>query len=417
MYFTKARQVADAQVGAEIFYSNRAGTTWSEPKKIKIFADTTISVAHPAISTDGQTLYFVSDAKNGQGGKDIWKAKIDGSACKYIENLGPQINTPGDEMFPSIKADGTLYFASDGWSGYGGLDIFKATQANDTTWLVQNMGEPINSSADDFGITFAGKAERGFFSSTRGDLKGYDAIWNFELPELAYTVEGKVTDEKGSPISEATVKMISNTGVNARVQTKKDGSYKLKLDKDIECVMLATSRGYLNQQNKVSTMGLTNSKTFTVDFKLSSISKPVKIDNIFYEFGKWDLTPASTAGLQVLVKLLKDNPNITIELSANTDFVGNNEDNKTLSEKRAKSVVDYLIKAGIAADRLTPVGNGEDKPVVVDAALAKKYSFMKENDVLNEAFIIKLSPDQQEVVNQINRRTEFRVLKTTYKLY
>ena len=417
MYFTKARQVADAQVGAEIFYSNRAGTTWSEPKKIKIFADTTISVAHPAISTDGQTLYFVSDAKNGQGGKDIWKAKIDGAACKYIENLGPQINTPGDEMFPSIKADGTLYFASDGWSGYGGLDIFKATQANDTTWLVQNMGEPINSSADDFGITFAGKAERGFFSSTRGDLKGYDAIWNFELPELAYTVEGKVTDEKGSPISEATVKMISNTGVNARVQTKKDGSYKLKLDKDIECVMLATSRGYLNQQNKVSTMGLTNSKTFTVDFKLSSISKPVKIDNIFYEFGKWDLTPASTAGLQVLVKLLKDNPNITIELSANTDFVGNNEDNKTLSEKRAKSVVDYLIKAGIAADRLTPVGNGEDKPVVVDAALAKKYSFMKENDVLNEAFIIKLSPDQQEVVNQINRRTEFRVLKTTYKLY
>lgn len=417
MYFTKARQVADAQIGTEIFYSNRAGTTWSEPKKIKIFADTTVSVAHPAISTDGQTLYFVSDAKNGQGGKDIWKAKIDGAVCKYIENLGPQINTPGDEMFPGVRADGTLYFASDGWSGYGGLDIFKATQANDTTWLVQNMGEPINSSADDFGITFAGKSEKGFFSSTRGDQKGYDAIWSFELPELAYTVEGKVMDEKGAPISEATVKMISNTGVNARVQTKKDGSYKLKLDKDIECVMLATSRGYLNQQNKVSTIGLTNSKTYTIDFKLSSISKPVKIDNIFYEFGKWDLTPASTSGLQVLVKLLKDNPNVTIELSANTDFVGNNEDNKSLSEKRARSVVDYLIKSGIAAERLTPVGNGEDKPVVVDAVLAKKYSFLKENDVLDEAYITKLSPEHQENCNQINRRTEFRVLKTTYKLY
>ncbi|HEY6914209.1 MAG TPA: OmpA family protein [Paludibacter sp.] len=417
MYFTKARQVVDSEVGTEIFSSNRAGGTWSAPKKIKIFADTTVSVAHPAIAPDGQTLYFVSDAKNGQGGKDIWKATVDNGECKFIENLGPEINTPGDEMFPTMRADGTLYFSLNGIPGYGGLDVFKATPQKEGGWIVENIGEPINSSADDFGMTFAGSSEKGFFSSNRGDAKGYDAIWSFELPELAYVVEGKVTDEKGTPIPEATIRLVSTSGLNSRAQSKKDGTYRIKLDKDMDCVMMASSRGYLNQQNNLTTQGLTSSKTFTVNFKLSSITKPIEIENIFYEFGKWDLTPASTTGLQVLVKLLKDNPNITIELSANTDFVGNNEANKILSQKRAKSVVDYLIAAGIAADRLTAVGNGEEKPVVVDANMAKKYPFLKENDLLDEATILKLTPEQQETANQINRRTEFRVLKTTYKLY
>lgn len=417
MYFSRARQVVNAETGAEIMTSNRAGGTWSEPKKLKIFADTTVTVAHPAISPDGQTIYFVSDANNGQGGKDIWKATLTNGECKFIENLGPEINTPGDEMFPIVKSDGTLYFSSNGQPGYGGLDIFKATPRKAGGWDVINMGEPINSNADDFGMTFEGKSEKGYFSSNRGDMKGYDAIWSFELPELAYVLDGKVTDEKGTALPDATVRLVSNTGVNARVQTKKDGTYRIKLDKNIDCVMLATARGYLNQQNKLTTRGITTSKNFNINFKLSSISKPVQIDNIFYEFGKWDLTPASTTGLQVLVKLLKDNPNITIEISANTDFVGNNEANKTLSLKRAKSVVDYLISTGIPADRLSAVGNGEEKPVVVDALLAKKYTYLKENDVLDESFVTKLTVEQQEVVNQMNRRTEFRVLKTTYKLY
>ena len=211
--------------------------------------------------------------------------------------------------------------------------------------------------------------------------------------------------------------MVTNAGLNARVQTKKDGTYRIKLDKNMDCVMMASARGYLNQGNKLSTQGLTSSKTFTVDFQLSAISKPIQLENIFYEFGKWDLTPASETGLQVLVKILKDNPNITIELSANTDMVGSNASNKILSEKRAKSVLDYLIAAGIAPDRLTSVGYGEEKPVVVDADLAAKYPFLKENDVLDENYVLKLTPEQQEIANKINRRTEFRVVKTTYKLY
>ncbi|HJV77746.1 MAG TPA: OmpA family protein [Paludibacter sp.] len=417
MYYTSARQVADAELGTEIYTSNRAGATWSTPQKIKIFNDSTVSVAHPAISPDGQTLYFVSDSKKGLGGKDIWKGTLVNGECKYIENLGPEINTPGDEMFPTVRADGTLYFSSNGHVGLGGLDIYKATPKKDGGWIVENMGSPINSPADDFGMTFAGKAEKGFFTSNRNELKGYDAIWSFELPELAYSIEGKVVDEKGTAIPDATVRLVSTTGVNARVQSKKDGTYRLKLDKDMDCVMLASARGYLNQKNSISTQGLVDSKTFKVDFKLMTISKPIQIENIFFEFGKWDLTPASETGLQVLVKLLNDNPNITIEVSANTDYVGTNADNKMLSEKRAKSVADYLVSRKIAADRLTSVGFGEEKPVVVDAALAKKYPFLKENDVLDEAYVLKLKPEQQEVANRINRRTEFRVLKTTYKLY
>ena len=417
MYYTRSPYVADGVRGTEILLTNRAGGTWSTPQKIKIFKDSTISVAHPAMSPDGQTLYFVSDSKLGLGGKDIWKATLSNGECKFIENLGPEINTSGDEMFPSVRADGTLFFASNGRPGFGGLDIFKATPKKNGGWSVENMGIPINSSGDDFGITFSGGTEKGYFSSNRNEKKGNDAIWSFELPELAYGVEGKVVDEKGTALPDAVIRLVSTSGVNARVQTKKDGTYRIKLDKDMDCIMLATSRGYLNQKNTVSTQGLTNSKIYTVNFQLSAITKPIQLENIFYEFGKWDLTPASESGLQVLVKILNDNPNITIEISANTDYIGNNEANKILSQKRAKSVVDYLISRKIASDRLTSVGNGEEKPVVVDADLADKYPFLKENDVMDESYVSKLTAEQQAIVNQINRRTEFRVLKTTYKLY
>jgi len=417
MFYTQSPYAPDGEKGTDIMMTNRAGGTWSTPQKIKIFNDSTVSVAHPAISPDGQTLYFVSDSKKGHGGKDIWKATIANGECKFIEDLGPEINTPGDEMFPSVRADGTLFFASNGHAGFGGLDIYKATPKKEGGWTVVNMGVPINSSGDDFGITFSGNEQKGFFSSNRNETKGNDAIWSFILPEEAYGIAGKVVDEKGNAIPDAIIRLVSNTGINARVQTKKDGTYRIKLDKDMDCIMLASSRGYLNQKNKVTTQGLKDSKTFTVNFQLSTISKPIEIENIFYEFGKWNLTQASEAGLHVLLKILNDNPNITIEVSANTDFIGNNESNKILSERRAKSVVDYLISKGIPSDRLTSVGNGEEKPVVVDAKLAKRYPFLKENDVLNESFVIKLTPEQQEIANQINRRSEFRVVKTTYKLY
>ena len=416
MYFTRSTFTPNGEKGTDIFMSNRAGGTWGTPQKIKIFKDSTISVAHPALSPDGLTLYFVSDAKGGKGGNDIWKGSLVKGECKYIENLGSEINTPGDEMFPTVRADGSLYFSSTGLPGFGGLDIFKALPLADGTWQVENLGLPINSSVDEFGMNFAGKAEKGFFSSNRKDSKGNDGIWAFELPELAYILEGKVVDEKGIIIPDAIVRLVSSSGINARVQTKKDGVYRFQLDKDIDCVMQASARGYLNQKNSLSTQGLTSSKVFKIDFTLSNISKSIQMDNIFYEVGKWELTSASEAGLLSLVKLLNDNPNITIEISSHTDYVGNNDANKALSEKRAMSVVNYLIRAGIVAERLTSVGYGEEKPVIVDEAMALKYTFLKENDVLDEASLLKMAPEQQEKAKQINRRTEFRVVKTTYKM-
>ena len=424
MYFTYSRPVNGQDLGAKIYTSTRASGQWSEPQELTLFKDSSITCGHPALNASGDTLYFVSDAPGGLGGKDIWFAEYDGTQWSMPVNLGPQINTSGEELYPTIRSNGTLYFASTGHPGYGGLDIFKAerdTSAVDSLsglgWAVYNMGAPFNTNGDDFGITFASEGEQGFFSSNRGQKKGIDVIYSFILPEMEFIVEGTVVDNNGTPIADAAIRLVGNNGTNTKLQVRRDGTYKIKLQRDTKYVMLGAARGYLNQKQELNTFGLNDSKTYTQDFTLSPISKPVTMDNIFYEFGKWDLTPASEEGLSALVKLLNDNPNITIELSAHTDYVGNDASNKELSAKRAQSVVNYLVNHGIEAERLTPVGYGEEKPVVADAALHDKYRFIPVEQALTEEFITTLNSDQQEICNQINRRTEFKVLRTTYKLY
>ena len=425
MYFTFSCPVNGQDLGAKIFTSSRASGEWAEPQEVKIFNDSTITIGHPSICPTGDTLYFVSDAPGGFGGKDIWMAELDGSSWLNPQNLGPRINTSADEMYPCIHPDGSLFFSSNGHPGYGGLDIFKAERDTlaervDTipvAWLVYNMGTPFNSNGDDFGITFAGNSQNGFFSSNRGQKKGFDEIYSFVLPEMEFAIEGIVNDNNNEPISEAKLRLVGNDGTNSKLSVRRDGTFKVKIDKDVKYVILASARGYLNQSATLNTYDLKDSKTYEQNFTLAPISKPVTMENIFYEFGKWDLTPASEAGLQSLVKLLNDNPNITIELAAHTDFVGDDESNRILSEKRAESVVNYLIKSGIEKERLTPVGYGESKPVVVDAALNKRYPFLTIGQELNEEFINTLPISQQEDCKQINRRTEFKVLKTTYKLY
>lgn len=415
MYFTYSKPINGQDQGTKIFRSDRASGTWGEPQEIRLFLDSTISCGHPSLSHSGDTLYFVSDAPGGFGGKDIWFAWQDGEQWSIPENMGEKINTEGDEMFPYIRQDGRLYFASNGHSGFGGLDIFFAVKTD--TIQIYNMGLPFNSNGDDFGIAFEGTAERGFFSSNRNQRKGWDQIYRFELPEMVFYVEGKVTDMNGDNLTDARLRLVGTDGTNAKVQVHRDGTYRLKLNRNVKYVMLGTARGYLNQKQELNTENLDDSKTFTKDFSLAAISKPVTMNNIFYDFAKWTLTPQSEQGLQALVKLLNDNPNITIELSAHTDYVGNDQSNKTLSEKRAQSVVTYLIEHGIQKDRLTAVGYGEEKPVVVTQAMNKKYKFLPVDQVLTEEFILTLTKDQQEVCNQINRRTEFRVLRTTYNLY
>lgn len=421
MLFTYSKPINGKDLGAKIYSSERASGEWSEAQEVKLFADSSITVGHPALNPTGDTLYFVSDAPGGVGGKDIWFAELEGDEWINPQPLGPGINTTADEMYPYVHEDGTLYFSSNGQPGYGGLDIFKATR--DTTykdsvvWVIFNMGAPFNGIGDDFGITFAGNTQNGFFSSNKGDKKGFDKIYRFWLPEMEFIAEGTVRDEQGEPIADAKLRIVGSDGTNSRVNARRDGTYKIKLNKEVKYVMLATARGYLNAKEQWDTKGLKDSKTYTLDFALSPISRPVKMENIFYEFGRWELTQASEKEMDGLIKLLNDNPNITIELSAHTDMKGNEEFNQELSQKRAQACCDYLIKKGIEKERLTPVGYGKSKPVIADKALNKQYPFIPVDQALDEEFILKLKSDQQEICNQINRRTEFKVIKTTYKLY
>ncbi len=417
MYYTYCAQDPEGPRTAEIYISTRSSAKWGKGTRATIVKDSVTALGHPSISPDGKYLYFVSDAVGGFGGKDIFHARVAGNDFGPMENLGEEINTPGDEMFPYVRDSVTLYFASNGHPGMGGLDLFKATQDSTGKWKVENLGAPINSMADDFGITFAGKEERGFFCSNRNDARGYDHIYSFERPTITIFIEGIVNDVDEYPIEDATVRIVGKDGLNVKVPVKKDGTYRVELERDIRYVMMASARGYLNQNYELHTGPEEKNETYIVDFFLSPISKPVVIDNIFYDFDKATLRPESKKALDEMIKMLNDNPNVTIELGAHTDRKGTDQYNERLAQRRAQSVVDYLIAGGIEAARLEAKGYGESVPKTINKKMAKQFDFLKEGDVLTEEFILALPPEQQEIADQINRRTEFKVLRTNYNLF
>lgn len=417
MYYTYCAQDPEGPRTAEIYISTRSSAKWGKGTRATIVKDSVTALGHPSISPDGKYLYFVSDAVGGFGGKDIFRARVAGNDFGPMENLGEEINTPGDEMFPYVRDSVTLYFASNGHPGMGGLDLFKATQDSTGKWKVENLGAPINSMADDFGITFAGKEERGFFCSNRNDARGYDHIYSFERPTITIFIEGIVNDVDEYPIEDATVRIVGKDGLNVKVPVKKDGTYRVELERDIRYVMMASARGYLNQNYELHTGPEEKNETYIVDFFLSPISKPVVIDNIFYDFDKATLRPESKKALDKMIKMLNDNPNVTIELGAHTDRKGTDQYNERLAQRRAQSVVDYLIAGGIEAARLEAKGYGESVPKTINKKMAKQFDFLKEGDVLTEEFILALPPEQQEIADQINRRTEFKVLRTNYNLF
>lgn len=417
MYYTYCAQDPEGPRTAEIYISTRSSAKWGKGTRATIVKDSVTALGHPSISPDGKYLYFVSDAVGGFGGKDIFRARVAGNDFGPMENLGEEINTPGDEMFPYVRDSVTLYFASNGHPGMGGLDLFKATQDSTGKWKVENLGAPINSMADDFGITFAGKEERGFFCSNRNDARGYDHIYSFERPTITIFIEGIVNDVDEYPIEDATVRIVGKDGLNVKVPVKKDGTYRVELERDIRYVMMASARGYLNQNYELHTGPEEKNETYIVDFFLSPISKPVVIDNIFYDFDKATLRPESKKALDEMIKMLNDNPNVTIELGAHTDRKGTDQYNERLAQRRAQAVVDYLIAGGIEAARLEAKGYGESVPKTINKKMAKQFDFLKEGDVLTEEFILALPPEQQEIADQINRRTEFKVLRTNYNLF
>lgn len=417
MYYTYCAQDPEGPRTSEIYVSNRSSAKWGKGTRASIVKDSVTALGHPAVSPDGKYLYYVSDAVGGFGGKDIFRSRLVGNDFGPMENLGPEINTPGDEMFPYVRDSVTLYFASNGHPGMGGLDLFKATQDSTGKWHVENLKAPINSMGDDFGITFEGNKEKGFFSSNRNDARGYDHLYSFELPTITIFIEGIVFDVDEYPIEDATVRIVGKDGLNVKVPAKKDGTYRVELERDIRYVMMASARGYLNQNFELKTGPEEKNETYIVDFYLSPISKPVVIENIFYDFDKATLRPESKKALDEMIKMLNDNPNVTIELGAHTDRKGTDQYNERLAQRRAQSVVDYLIAGGIDKERLEAKGYGESVPKVINKKLVKDYDFLKEGDVLTEEFILTLTPEQQEIADQINRRTEFKVLRTNYNLF
>ena len=417
MYLTQCLSDASYPRFAQIVTAQRSDASWGKTTPLIITNDTLSSYAHPAVSPDGEWLYFVSDMPGGKGGLDIWRMRLTANGPVGVENLGEPINTPGDEMFPTFRPNGDFYFSSDGHPGFGGLDIFIATVGEDGKYHLSHPGYPLNSQGDDFGMTFQGQLNQGFFSSNRGDGRGWDHIYSFYNPEIVQTIRGWIYEQDGYELTAGEARIVGTDGTNLRLGVRGDGSFEYVVKPGVDYIILAMCDGFLNHKEEIHVDSVKESKVYDLQFPLASISAPVLIDNIFYAFDKATLLPESKNALDSLILMLNENPNITIELSAHTDYRGAEDYNKKLSQKRAESVVKYLINHGIAADRLTAVGYGEEKPKTIRRKVAERYPWLKENDVLTEEFILKLKPEQQETANALNRRTEFKVLRTTYNMF
>ena len=432
MYLTQCKTDNSYPRYANIATSQRSDASWSKATPLVLTRDTLSAYAHPAVSPDGEWLYFTSNMPGGKGGYDIWRIRLTSSGLGGVENLGAPINTAGDEMFPTFRPNGDLYFSSNGHEGFGGLDIYiaKPIETHDNVspssdlsplpsqlYVLEHPGYPLNSQGDDFGMTFEGLSNKGFFSSNRGDGKGWDHIYSFEKPDIIQTVKGWVYEAEGYELPQALVYLVGDDGTNLKLSVKGDGSFVQEIKPGVDYLLLGTCKGFLNHQEHLRVDSVEESTEYVLQFPLASITAPVMIDNIFYDFDKATLRPESKEALDKLVVLLKENPNVAIELSAHCDYKGPAEYNKGLSQRRAESVVAYLTEHGIEADRLTPMGYGKEKPKTIRKKLTEKYPFLKENDVLTEEFIKTLEDEeQQEQCNQLNRRTEFIVLRTTYGL-
>ncbi|MEI7500746.1 MAG: OmpA family protein [Bacteroidota bacterium] len=426
-YFTRCWNDPKKKNGCAIFRASRqGGKSWSEPENIDLGGDSSTVMGHPSVSND-ETIYFSADLRGGYGGKDIWVAKKDKKSGKYLkQNMGPEINTAGDELFPFIRNDSILYFASNGHPGMGGLDIFVTTfsKSGSTTgaWSrPENMRSPINSAADDFAIVFNGEeSEQGLFSSNRPGGKGRDDIYSFVIPPVYFTLEGNVTDDRTlQPIVGATVSIVGTNGKALEDKTDEKGHYgfnKMQISENTTYDIFVVRKEYFNEKGRETTVGLEKSKDLTRNFVLRPIpKKPVVLPDILYDLAKWDLKPQYSDSLQGLIETLDANETIVIELASHTDSRDSDERNDILSQKRAQSVVDYLISRGIDQERLVAKGYGERVPRVLARDITKENFTFKAGTVLNDSVINTLpNTDVKEAAHQLNRRTEFSILRNDF---
>jgi peptidoglycan-associated lipoprotein len=414
MFMTRCPEEKNKQLKCQLYVCKKQGPAWAEPELLPFNIDT-IAFAHPAISADGKTLYFTSKLAGGYGGKDIWKSTLEGKVWGQPVNLGPSVNTQGDEMYPYIADDDkTLYFSSNYHLGMGGLDIFKAEKSADGkfTKAPENLKYPMNSAGDDFGIIFEGKKMRGYFSSNREGGKGSDDIWSFNLPPLIFNLTGTVVSEKGSePVKNAMIHLKGSNGDMFEQKTGADGKYIFKLKENTSYeVSVATDKnttsqtytiGFLANKDlgKLTSVGENESKDYIKDFALTPVLPgEIRFPAVLYDLGKSTLRPESKDSLNFLYQTLIDNPSIVIELQAHTDSRGNDKANQKLSEERAKSCVDYLsLEKKIPMARLMSKGYGEKKLLVKD-------------DVINKA----KTKEEKEALHAKNRRTVFRIVNWDY---
>lgn len=414
MYLTQCKVEKKKDLGCGIYVSKRKGKLWGATQMLQVKLDSNTTIGHPALSDDETVLIFSSDLAGGYGGKDLWMSvKEKRNRWSDPVNLGPLVNTPGDEMFPFLADEGVIYFASNGHVGMGGFDIYKTSEDENGAYILPvNLKSPVNSSFDDFGMIVETGGERGYLTSNRTGGKGGDDIYQFELPALVLNLKGIVTDSKtGAIMTGVKVQLIANDGTANQVKTDNTGKYEFKLIPLTSYEIVVNTEGYLKKSVNETTVGVELNKTFVVDLVIDPIKKEIILPLIKYDFNKAELRAESIVDLDELVESLLDNPNVVIELKSHTDFVGSNAQNNKLSQQRADACIAYLVSQGIDAGQLVAKGMGEKEPFVIE----EKEGRFKVGDVLTESYIKKIRfKKNREKAHQYNRRTSFKVLREDY---
>lgn len=438
-YFTKCPQDKKKVQGCYIYKSMKKGKAWGEAELVYM-GDSAYNYVHPFISGDELTIYFASNRPGGHGGYDIWMATRTKKSAKFsnITNLGPNVNTAGQEVFPSLRNDQELYFSSDGWPGMGGLDLFVSHNKGGAWQKAENLMVPINSCGDDLGIIFdeneaidpkskSPYLAKGYFSSNRTGGRGGDDIYYFLLRPLVYTISGYVRDKNnGQYMDGVEVEIEGSDGTSYKTTTDVKGYYhfdKTKILGSTTYNLKVKKTGYWENGNTAqqTTVGLTENTDLKQDFSLEPIPKePILLPEILYDLAKWDLKPQYKDSLMYLYNIMVKNPTIVIELRSHTDSRDTEEKNDILSQNRAQSCVDFLVnEMGIAADRIVAKGYGERVPRKLEKDMystynGKKYFFAK-GTVLTEAYCESFpTKNEKEAAHQLNRRTEFIILRDDY---
>jgi len=436
LYFTRCEIRKNEQTKCAIYTTELVGNAWREPERVFIISDSTANVGQPTLSLDDSRLYFVSDDFNTRGAHDIFMTTFDRRTRTWKDpiNLGSKVNTKGEEYFPVVNKDGYLYYSTDGKPGMGGWDIWRVKLGPDglPEGDAEHMEYPINTSRDDYHLIFESeKSERGFLSSNRGAGTLDDIYAVFKTP-TKFNLEGVVRNSNtGEPVPLVVVRLEGSDGTSVISNTDNDGYYKFdkdQLNSDVNYQLNFEKKQYLNSSADVTTIGVPLSAfqyipsekhflhTLTVNKTIDPIEKPIVLPNVLFDLAKWDLRPEAMVALDSVVTILKENPQVVLELRSHTDYRGSDKANETLSQNRADTCVSYLVSKGINPQRLVARGMGETEPF----EMPKSYDgygagTFEAGVVLSEKFITSLAqPDKQEVANQINRRTDIKVLRTDF---